>query len=367
MKEKSWNKRIFVVALVIAMVAVCFGTGCGRKASTGAEEKQEEQKPDGIYLYGETHSNEYIQKRELEIWGDFYKEGMRDLFGEYPYYDAKLLNMWMQAEDDEILDMLWKNWSGTNGGEIETYNFFKSIKEKYPETVFHGTDIGHDYRTSGQWYLDYLEEHGQKDSEDYQKTQENMEQGKYYYDHSADPVYRENKMAENFIEEYETMDEAPIMGIYGGAHTDIEGMDELTQTVPCMANQLYEEYGDRLHTTDLSGHSDYGKEKDPIITEEMEVQGKTYQASYFGRFDASFVGEEYEEVDYWRLENAYQDFKEEPLDGEIWDEGYFPMKLKAKQVYMLELIKEDGSVERKYFRTDQNSFKKMGYVKEIVK
>ena len=32
-----------------------------------------------------------------------------------------------------------------------------------------------------------------KDSEDYQKTQENMEQGKYYYDHSADPVYRENK------------------------------------------------------------------------------------------------------------------------------------------------------------------------------
>lgn len=242
-----------------------------------------------------------------------------------------------------------------------------SLDKKYPETVFHGTDIGHDYRTSGQWYLDYLEEHGQKDSEDYQETQENMEQGKYYYDHSADPVYRENKMAENFIEEYETMDEAPIMGIYGGAHTDIEGMDELTQTVPCMANQLYEEYGDRLHATDLSGHSDYGEEKDPIITEEMEVQGKTYQASYFGRFDASFVGEEYEEVDYWRLENAYQDFKEEPLDGEIWDEGYFPMKLKAKQVYMLELIKEDGSVERKYFRTDQNSFKKMGYVKEIVK
>ena len=169
MKKKGWNKRVFVAILVIVMAAACFG--CGHETGVGAEEKQEEQKPDGIYLYGETHSNEYIQKRELEIWGDFYKEGMRDLFGEYPYYDAKLLNMWMQAEDDEILYMLWKNWSGTNGGEIETYNFFKSIKEKYPETVFHGTDIGHDYRTSGQWYLDYLEEHGQKDSEDYQETQ----------------------------------------------------------------------------------------------------------------------------------------------------------------------------------------------------
>lgn len=33
---------------------------------------------------------------------------------------------------------------------------------------------------------------------------------------------------------------------------------------------------------------------------------------------------------------------------------------------MLELIKEDGTVERKYFRTDQNSFEKMGYVKELV-
>lgn len=128
MKKKGWNKRVFVAILVIVMAAACFG--CGHETGVGAEEKQEEQKPDGIYLYGETHSNEYIQKRELEIWGDFYKEGMRDLFGEYPYYDAKLLNTWMQAEDDEILDMLWKNWSGTNGGEIETYNFFKSIKEK---------------------------------------------------------------------------------------------------------------------------------------------------------------------------------------------------------------------------------------------
>ena len=67
----------------------------------------------------------------------------------------------------------------------------------------------------------------------------------------------------------------------------------------------------------------------------------------------------------WRLENAYQDFKEASPGSEILSEDCFPMKLKAKQVYMLELIKEDGTVERKYFRTDQNSFEKMGYVKEL--
>ena len=62
MKKKGWNKRVFVAILVIVMAAACFG--CGHETGVGAEEKQEEQKPDGIYLYGETHSNEYIQKRE---------------------------------------------------------------------------------------------------------------------------------------------------------------------------------------------------------------------------------------------------------------------------------------------------------------
>ena len=33
---------------------------------------------------------------------------------------------------------------------------------------------------------------------------------------------------------------------------------------------------------------------------------------------------------------------------------------------MVEFTKEDGTVERKYFRTDPNSFKKIGAVKEIV-
>lgn len=53
MKKKGWNKRVFVAILVIVMAAACFG--CGHETGVGAEEKQEEQKPDGIYLYGETH------------------------------------------------------------------------------------------------------------------------------------------------------------------------------------------------------------------------------------------------------------------------------------------------------------------------
>ena len=359
MRKNDWKKRIVATFLTITMAAACLDSGCGQEEGTETKEKEEKQTPDGIYLYGEAHSNECIQKQELKIWNDFYEEGMRDLFYEIPYYDAEILNIWMREENDEILDMLWENWSGTSGGEIESYNFFKSLKKECPGTVFHGTDIGHDYRTSGQWYLDYLEERGQRDSGKYRKTQKNIEQGEYYYGHSSDAIYRENKMVENFIEEYENLNGASIMGIYGGAHTDIDAMDYMTGTVPCMANQLYEKYGDRLHTKDLSG-------KEPIATEKIEVDGKKYQASYFGRFDGSTVSDGYESADYWRLEDSYTDFKGATVGEEVWNQNGFPMKLKSKQVYMVELTKEDGTVEPKYFRTDPNSFKKIGAVKEIV-
>ena len=41
-----------------------------------------------IYLYGEEHSQQRILDEELEIWGGYYARGMRDLFVEFPYFDA---------------------------------------------------------------------------------------------------------------------------------------------------------------------------------------------------------------------------------------------------------------------------------------
>ena len=50
-------------------------------------------------------------------------------------------------------------------------------------------------------------------------------------------------MVENFIREYDTLDGAGIMGIYGDGHADPsdESMDNDTH---CMAFQLREYYGD---------------------------------------------------------------------------------------------------------------------------
>ena len=192
-----------------------------------------------------------IQKKEIGIWKRYYDSGIRDLFVELSYFDAKMLNLWMKSDDNEILELLIQGWEGANVDEELERQFLTSIKETCPETVFHGTDVGHDYDTSGKWYLDYLEKGGQKGSKDFQRTQENIEQGKYFYDQDHDWAYRENKMVENFIKEYETVNGAPVMGIYGATHTDTGGMAYMSDSVPSMAAQLKEEYGNLLYTEDL--------------------------------------------------------------------------------------------------------------------
>jgi len=77
-----------------------------------------------------------------------------------------------------------------------------------------------------------------------------MEQGQTFYD-TSDDVYRENKMTENFIREFDMLDGEKIMGIYGASHTDPDKLD-YTRQVPCMANQLKEHYGYIIYSENLS-------------------------------------------------------------------------------------------------------------------
>ena len=208
--------------------------------------------PGQIYLYGESHAVQHILDRELELWSGYYNDqGMRHLFVEAPYYTAEFLNLWMQSDSDDILDALYQDWEGSLSHDPGVREFYVELKRQCPETMFHGTDVGHQYSTTGMRYLRYLWENGLGDSEQARLAQENIDQGKYYYGHSDDN-YRENKMAENFIRAFDALDGESIMGIYGSYHTMIDGLDA-AGTVPRMANQLHEVYGDTLHTEDLTG------------------------------------------------------------------------------------------------------------------
>lgn len=204
-----------------------------------------------IFLYGEKHGIDKVIQKEFEIWHDHYhNDGMRHLFLETPYYTGEFLNIWMREDNDDILDAIYDDLEGTASHVPALKDFYKQIKEQCPETIFHGTDIGHQFFSTGERFLQYMEQNDLADSEQYRIAKEVIEQGQYFYE-TSDDVYRENKMTENFIRAFDSLEGEKIMGIYGASHTGLNKMD-YTGKVPCMANQLREHYGDIIYAEIVS-------------------------------------------------------------------------------------------------------------------
>ena len=330
-------------AAIVLLLALLLGLGLLWNNANNTSNSTDE-----IYLYGEWHSDSHILDRELEIWGEYYKKGMRDLFVEYPYTDAQFLNLWMQADDDELLDQQFKDWEGTAGGTEIVKDFLKQIKKNYPKTVFHGTDVGHTWHSTGPRYLKYLKSTGQMDTEEYQRALLNIQQGKRYArirqtNEEAAEQYREDRMVENFQRSYQELEEThrtDIMGIYGNAHIVNTGY---LNAEYYMAKQLKESYGEKLYTTDLT--------QEPQRIDTLEVSGKTYTAFYYGEQDISAFTD-YKSRKFWRLEDAYEDFKELPTPREILPADNYPVKIQAGQVFAVEYLMSDGSTEWKYYISD---------------
>lgn len=359
-KEKARSGFAFVAVVVLLAVIAGVAAGVwwitGIFAGQGIERVEEMGVPSPglIYLYGEEHGKQAILEREIEIWSTHYhEEGMRDLFVELPYYTGEWLNLWMQADDDEILNALYADWDGTAVHVQETLEFYQSIKRDCPETVFHGTDVGHQYDTTGARYLEYLVSVGQEESEKYLLTQENIEQGRHYYEH-ADNTYRETKLIENFVREFDGLDGRDVMGIYGSAHTGTEAMEYSKGRIPCMANQLKQRYGDALYSENLglSVRSDVEPERMDVII----IDGKAYEAAYFGEMDLSWFSEDMQYRKFWRLENAYDDFKDKAVTGNVLPYDNYPMEVQEGQIFVIDYHRTDGSIVREYHRADGSTW-----------
>ncbi|WP_312634220.1 hypothetical protein [Oscillibacter sp.] len=335
---------LLVSLLLLAALSACAPAGAGSAASAIPPSDSGE-----IYLYGEQHGVQKILNREFELWQEHYNtRGMRHLFVELPYYTGEFLNRWMQDDDDAILDAVYDDWDGTDAHTPDVKAFYQKIKRECPETVFHGTDVGHQRQATGKRFLQNLEEAGQRDSEQYRLTEEAIRQGETYYG-KDDNVYRENTMTENFIREFDRLDGESVMGIYGGAHTGIDAMEYTTGSVPCMANQLASRYGATLYSEDLSW---LAKDIDPLKVETVTLAGKAYQASYFGEEDMTGLLKGVRSRAFWRLESAYEDFKAQPKTGDVLPYDNFPMLVEAGQVFIIDYTKTDGSVTRQYYRSD---------------
>ena len=212
--------------------------------------------------------------------------------------------------------------------------------------MFHGTDVGHQFYSTGVRYLQYLEDNNLKDSQQYLTAQEAIAQGKEYYTGSKE-TFRENRMVDNFIRELSALDEEDIMVIYGSAHTGLDSLS-FTHKVPCMANQLKKVYGPIIHSVDLSA---LRMEIDAIRTGQIELNGKTYTASYFGKQNLSGF-KDYASREFWRPENAYDMFKDMPKSGDVLPYDNYPTLVEVNQVFLIDYTKTDNSVSRLYYRSD---------------
>ncbi len=302
-----------------------------------------------IQLYGEEHAVPAILDRELELWEEAYAASTRHLFVELPFYTAEYLNLWMADEDDTLLEQLYADWEGTAIHTSQTLEFYRAIKERCPQTVFHGTDVGHQRSTTGARYLAYLESQGLQDSAEYERALDCIGQGEAYYEGGNDD-YRENALAVNFVRAFDGLGGADAVGIYGSAHTGIGTLSWPLGGVGSMASQLAERYGGALASTDLSQEAKAAVQ--PERTETLEVNGASYQADYFGSADLTGFSADYRERAFWRLANAYDDFRDLPTTGDVLPYSNYPAAVEQGQVFVIDYTRSDGSVEHHVYRAD---------------
>lgn len=331
------KKRIVVWMMLVLVLVLAGCASAETPAETIGVTGAGPERLDWIFLYGEDHGEADILEKEGELWQQHYEEdGMRHLFLEMGYCSAQVLNLWMVAEDDTLLEMWYANVAGTQAGVPETLELYRSIKAHCPETVFHGTDVEHQDQSTGQWYLAYLEEQGLGDTEEYALAQEMMEQARIYYEMGQDSEYREQCMTENFAREFESLAGESVMGIYGLDHVARE-------SASVMGRYLAERYPGQVLSWSVAKLAIQDRNE----TQTVSVDGKDYEALYCGGQEDNGVSRKY-----WLVEGQREDFYGWKIASEAVLSGEMPMLVGPDAIVVVEETGVDGSVEQKVYWCD---------------
>lgn len=97
-----------------------------------------------------------------------------------------------------------------------------------------------------------------------------------------------------------------------------------------MANQLKGRYRDAIYSEDLSW---LVKEIEPIRVDTFIINEKEYEASYFGKQDLTGF-KDYTYREFWRLENAYGDFKDNRKTEDVLPYNNYPMIIETEFIEM---------------------------------
>lgn len=359
---------MFVVAILVAACGSNNGNYNGSYSDSYTSNEETELPPSTgrIFLYGEMHGVPAIMDRQLEIWGDFYHNyGMRHLFVELSYFTAQFLNIWMQDDDDEILYMLFNDWQGTSKHVAHTLVFYRTIKSDFPETVFHGTDVGHQSSTTGNRFLQYLTNNNLQDTEYYRLTRQNIAQFNRF-NRAGSHAVRAYYKPRNFIREFDRLGDQDVMAIHGGAHISLGYFLGYTG-VQSLGTVLRERYGEAVQILDMSHYG--SPHREPYRVDTILVGNVYFEASYFGIDGHRFTAGDGREIvgrEFWRLENAYEYFRDSQLTGDVLPFSNFPMFVEVGQVFIMDIHMADGMVNRMFFRASGHYWNNQRSTQEFV-
>ncbi len=322
----SFKKNIFRIFFCTGFVLVSFFIlSCQSAVKFPLEDSCEF---DGeIYLLGEVHGFEDIYRKEISLYETYYGQGVRDFFIESGYCAAELLNLWMKSDDDEFLDVMFGNLEGTLSFNDGKYSFLKTIKKYFPETVFHGVDVEHEYASTGKYYLDFLAKNGCTRSE-YDFAESMCRQGEIYYSMKckASDEYREKSMTENFLRQLSLLGDKNVFGIFGSFHT-AQKIVYSHDVVP-LAVRLGNYFAGRIYATDLS--------KIQLI-----FGRRFYNAEYFYEENISDGGAAGRRTFYILEGYSPKDFKRFGRSGKVFD-GEILGSVKRNSVFAVEYTDESG-------------------------
>ena len=344
-------KYLFILIALCLIVLTIFAA-CGSSQPESEELEYILPSSGQIHLFGEIHSHPPHVEMQFEFWHYFYTQhGMRHLFVEMPFFTAEFLNLWMLEDDNEILNELFSDSRGTAFDSDVNREFLLRIKAELPETVFHGTDVGHKYNTTGQRFLQHLRDTGQEGTEIYYLTQENMQQGRDFYGPlKTNDSLRADMMVENFIRAFDTLQGESIMSaFYGAAHVMLGYYNERLGGGPTMASRILERYGTQVHLTDLRELEFQWLLENTDTTE--KIIGDTV-------FEAIFVGKSYIyqwlpwylKREFYLIKNAYEYFSSHPQTGKVLPFDDYPFPVEIGQVFAIRYTFVNGNIRMEYYR-----------------
>ena len=302
-----------------------------------------------IFLYGEFHNNAAMTNKQFERWYYYYhNHGMRHMIMEACYAVAGLLNIWMQRDSDEILHMLFDEPERRTGRDFSvSRQIMFRFKNYTPETVFHGMDIPFDPETITQYFLRHLREEGLEGSEQYLRVLENLEQRERVFagfETGFNQGLRADIMAQNFVPLFDALEGESVMSLFwGDAHVQFGYYGQWftganwRDAGATVASQLKEIYGDGLHTTSLPALLDSPRG----LPLRIEIAGQSYSAEYFYK----------EDMEFWRIVNAWADFAANELTGHVLLHSDFPAHVRPGDVFKIVAAMPDGQRATHFFRT----------------